>query len=483
MPISSAEEINVSLFDIEAAIYSLKWKSGSGPDKLKPLVIKMCASAIVWPIWLLYQKSFESGRIADALKVSRIVPIYKKKGSKVEIKNYRVIAIQSIVTKIHEIAVKRKITERIAPQLSNAQHGFRNKRSVVTNLLNLSTLAFKAFECSSQLDTFYGDFKTAFDTVCIRLLIAKISRFGFGSKTAKWLCEFMRGRTNFVQIDSVTSRHYTSASGVPPGSSLGPELFAMFIDDVAEVIAFATALLFADDMKLSAIIYEGSDFFRMQSDIDKVMEWCSSNRLYFNKEKCLIFSAYCDNTTFIEHTYRMDGHVIKTVEEVRDLGILIDRWFHFGHHIEQLTMKCRQLVGSIKHYSNGNFTLETQRILYLAYVRSRLEYASAIWNPMAKIYKDDIESIQKQFVIYLLDSRRNSTSYRLAPYEDRCRQVKLQRLDLRRTVADAVLAFDIYKRNINDSSILSKFVPSESNYNLRGTTLRLLIKPRFRVST
>lgn len=74
----------------------------------------------------------------------------------------------------------------------------------------------------------------------------------------------------------------------------------------------------------------------------------------------------------------MDQHCIERVEEIRDLGILIDRRFHFGHHIEQMSIKCRQLIGCIKHYSNGNFTLETQRILYVAYVRSRLEFASTI---------------------------------------------------------------------------------------------------------
>lgn len=144
-----------------------------------------------------------------------------------------------------------------------------------------------------------------------------------------------------------------------------------------------------------------------------------------------------------------------------------------------MTMKCRQTVGCIKHFSNGNFTKETQRILYVAYVRSRLEFASPIWNPSAQMYKDDIESIQKQFVIYLLESRRNATTYRLAPYEDRCKLLKLQSLEKRRTVADAMLAFDIYKRNISDDLISPKFVRNDRNaYDLRESTLQLLVEPR-----
>lgn len=230
VPIDGAEDIQLSLFDIEAAIHSLDWKSGAGPDEIKPSVIKMCASTIAWPIWLLYQKTVDIGKIAAAMKVSRIVAVYKRKGDKTDVKNHRVVAIQGTVLKIHEIAVKRKINEIIQPFVTSAQHGFRNKRSVVSNLLGLSILAHNAFERRSQLDVFYGDYKTAFDTVVIRLLIIKLARFGVGKKTARWIWQFLTGRTNYVQIGVFKSRVFESPSGVPPGSSIGPSMFIVFIN-------------------------------------------------------------------------------------------------------------------------------------------------------------------------------------------------------------------------------------------------------------
>lgn len=149
VPTCDAEEINLTIFDIEAAIQVLDWDSGAGPDEIKPSVIKMCASTVAWPIWLLYQKSFDTGKIAVASKASRIVPVYKRKGDRADIENHRVIAIQTIVMKIHEIAVKRKISEKVQPQLRDAQHDFRNGKSVVTNLLCLSIFVrvFKSTGC------------------------------------------------------------------------------------------------------------------------------------------------------------------------------------------------------------------------------------------------------------------------------------------------------------------------------------------------
>lgn len=478
-PLPNAIDVNITLYDIESAIHSIKWKSGAGPDELSPFVIKMCASAIVWPIWLLLQKSIDVGKIPEALKMSRVTPVHKK-GDKANVTNYRVIAISSIIMKIHEIAMKQRLSLIVEPQLSNAQHGFRPGRSVVTNLLNLSMLAHKAFEKANQIDVFYGDFKTAFDTVWLRRLVEKIASFNVGSKTAKWLCEFVTSRKNFVKIGKMKSRVYSSPSGVPAGSTLGPLLFTMFINDIVDVVEFVIILLFADDIKAVLEIREvngRNNASLLQRDINNLMRWCALNRLFFNISKCVIFSAYRDNARFIDVTYTMNDQSIERRDEIRDLGVLLDRRFTFGHHIEQITIKCRQLVGCIKRYSNGNFTKDTQRILYLAYVRSRLEFASIIWNPYLDIYIEDIESIQKQFVIYLLESRRNAFSFRLSPYNERCKLVDLENLELRRKTADAVFAFDIYSGNINDVNITSKFVHINNDYSLRNTTVSLLEEP------
>lgn len=283
-----------------------------------------------------------------------------------------------------------------------------------------------------------------------------------------------------MQIGAVKSRIYKSPSGVPPGSSLGPEMFTIFINDIVDVIKHAKPLLFADDIKLALIIQNHGDALRMQRDIDSVSEWCNVNRLHFNKDKCYVFSIYRDNTQFIDTMYTLDDHVMERKDEVCDLGVWVNRKFHMGQHIELTAIKSRQVTGCIKHYSNGNFTKETQRILYTAYVRSRLEFASTIWNPASGVYIDDIESIQKQFVIYLLESRRNASSYRLAPYEDRCKQVKLQSLELRRKLADSVLAYDIYKNIVRDNLISSKFVIcGDTEYDLRDSTVKLLKEPRY----
>lgn len=472
----TSKEINVTLFDVEWAVNSLKWKGGMGADEISSFVIKMCADSIVWPIWLLFQKTFETGIIPERLKTSRVVPVFKK-GDKNDVTNYRMVAISSTILKIFERAIKIKLMLIIEPKLSNAQHGFRPKRSITTNLLNLSIVAHEAFRKGKQIDVFYGDFKNAFDRVWHRRLIEKLSKFNVGVKTAKWLCEFVVGRKNYVKIGNVTSRIYNSSSGVPAGSILGPILFSVYINDLVDVVKYGFMLLFADDVKICKEIADANDSRMLQEDINNIIAWCETNRLYFNDKKCAIFTA-SRSASFITTNYYIGDYSVERKDEIRDLGIILDRKFTFGAHIETITANARQMIGYIKHVSNGNFTIETQKILYLAYVRSKLEFGSVIWSPKQSIYRDDIESVQKQFVIYLLESRRRATSFRLAPYTERCKLLKIQSLEMRRSIFDALLAYDIFVRNVNDSFINSNIVMSQPSRRLRR--VRLVDEPYYR---
>lgn len=74
----------------------------------------------------------------------------------------------------------------INPKLSNAQPGLRPRRSILSNVMNLSIAALDVFANRQQLDVFYGDFENAFDKVVHLILLGEFWKFVVGMKTAKW---------------------------------------------------------------------------------------------------------------------------------------------------------------------------------------------------------------------------------------------------------------------------------------------------------
>lgn len=450
-------EVNLTMLDIEKAIKTLEYKSSAGPDNISPIIIKRCADVMVWPLWILHQKSMELGQISSKLKVSRVVPVYKKKGKKTDVKNYRIIAISSVIMRIYESAIQLKLLSYLNPRLTNAQHGFRPKRSITTNLMNLSIAAHDAFSKRRQLDVFYGDFENAFDKLWHRILIVKMKSFGIGKKTARWFYEFVDGREFFVKIGNFVSRIYRSTSGVPAGSILGPTLFLVGVNDIANCVINAIVLLFADDIKLAMMVNSMADVRCLQSDINNVLQWSQRNRLPFNLAKCEIITLTRGNDPYMAE-YLMGSHVIERKNEIRDLGIMVDTRFTFIAHVERMITKARQTMGYIKMISKGQFGTRTLKVLYTSYVRSKLEFGSVIWDPYQTTYSDDIESCQKQFVMYALGDTNRIPPYRILPYEQRCKTLGLDTLAMRRMQANSMIAFDLYSKRIDDRNIEKNFI-------------------------
>ena len=62
--------------------------------------------------------------------------------------------------------------------LRNTQHGFRNKRSCLTNLLDFLHDVFNCYDDSKAVDIIYLDFQKAFDKVPHKRLLIKLKAHG-----------------------------------------------------------------------------------------------------------------------------------------------------------------------------------------------------------------------------------------------------------------------------------------------------------------
>lgn len=344
--------------------------------------------------------------------------------------------------------------------------------------MGLSIAAHDAFSRGNQLDVFYGDFEKAFDRVSHPILLKKLVTFVLGTITLKWIAAFLHNRGNYVKIGNNKSYIFNAGSGVGAGTSLGPLLFLLFINDItSRVKCKGTKIsLFADDVKMYIEITSHVDVLKLKLDIARLAEWCRENKLNLNIDKCFIISLKRTNN-HISAKYMIDGRDITRVEEIRDLGVLVDSRMNFISHIENTVAAARQTLGYIKWLSSGRFHMNTLKLLFTSYVRSKLEFAAAIWDPYQANYKSDIESIQKQFLLYLLGDNIRRPPFRIAPYTERCKLVQLQPLHSRRLMAKISLGYDILWREI-DPTISSKLIKCNSGRTLRHN--RILVEAPYR---
>ena len=92
----------------------------------------------------------------------------------------------------------------------------------------------------------FCDISKAFDKVWHRGLLFKLRQNGIKGKLLAWISNYLSSRKQRVKINSATSSLLSVNAGVPQVSVLGPLIFLVYVNDIAENL-LSLVRLFADD--------------------------------------------------------------------------------------------------------------------------------------------------------------------------------------------------------------------------------------------
>jgi hypothetical protein len=140
----------------------------------------------------------------------------------------------------------------------------------------------------------------------------------------------------------------------------------------------------------------------------------------------------------------------------------------FRELIDSVVNKGPAMFGFIKRLSQEFRDLCTLKVLYVTYVRSKLEYANCVWQPFYVTHIKRIERIQEKFIKHALRQFRWNVNLDLPPQENRCRVLVMDTLKKRRDVARVLLVFDLLSAKIDSPKLLSLINLSVPSYQTRG---------------
>ena len=87
--------------------------------------------------------------------------------------------MQSVLPKLLDKFVSRRIGEICVGSINRNQYGFVRNRSTLSNLLEYRVFLSEAQESGGQVDSVYTDYSKAFDRVYHGLLKGKLIKWGF----------------------------------------------------------------------------------------------------------------------------------------------------------------------------------------------------------------------------------------------------------------------------------------------------------------
>ena len=126
---------------------------------------------------------------------------------------------------------------------------------------------------------------------------------------------------------------------MPQGSTLGPLLFLIYVNDMKNCSNLLKFIQFADD---TTLMYRNKSIEQLNSTLEiegnKVAKWLHANRLILNLNKThsMLFTNKLGNLTLhlkIENIY------LENKVETCFLGVLIDKKLSWKPHIQHISNK------------------------------------------------------------------------------------------------------------------------------------------------
>ena len=94
------------------------------------------------------------------------------------------------------------------------------------------------------------DLSKAFDTVDHLILLSKLEHYGIRSMLLEWFQNYLSSSQQFFSINGKSSKKSPVICGAPQGSTLGPLLFLIYINDISNSSKPHQVILLADDTNL-----------------------------------------------------------------------------------------------------------------------------------------------------------------------------------------------------------------------------------------
>ena len=376
------------------------------PNKL----IKIASKQLSVPFTFIYNKSITLGVVPDIFKISRVTPIYKN-GNITDPMNYRPISILTAFSKVLEKIVYNQMILFLEKHkiLFPYQFGFRKGYSTEQAILEMTDSVKTAIDQKQLTCGVFLDFSKAFDTVNHQILLSKLDKYGFRGIPHSWFTDYLTNCKQFVKVGEAESNKLQMLCGVLQGSTLGPLLFLLYINDISNCSDKLSFRIFADD---TSVFYSCQNVNEleivMNDEIQALLKYCTINKLSVNFKK----------TNFIvfrspkRKNIKIHLKNITQANHVKYLGVYLDEYFNWEHQIKHINIKVNKNVGIIsklRHYVD----LKMLKQLYYSLIYPYLNYGIMSWgntytSKLTKIHTKQNKCLRN---IFFAHWRENASPY------------------------------------------------------------------------
>ena len=346
--ISEVNSINTSPIEVAKIMRGLK-KSNLSHCGIPGKFISLIATPLSFALSKLFNNLFVEGIFPSIWKISHVTAVFKYKGKKSDVANYRPISLLPTLSKICESIIHKRLLDHCLENdiITLKQAAYLQGDSTVQQLIYIVDKIKKQWTKGNITHGIFLDVKSAFDKVWHKGLLAKLSQIGVGGEMHTILTSYLAGRQQAVVVDGHVSSVKPITAGVPQGSRLGPLLFIIYINDIIDDIE-SDILIFADDTSMLA---NGKTIEEtratLERDLARIESWAKKWKVSFGADKSeeLIFSRH--DIPF-SASLSLHNEEIKRVKMHKHLGIYLSEKLDWSHQIHYVCLRANRKLAVLK---------------------------------------------------------------------------------------------------------------------------------------
>jgi Reverse transcriptase (RNA-dependent DNA polymerase) len=237
----------------------------------------------------------------------------------------------------------------LSASIDRLQSAYRRFHSTETAPLKVTDDIYAAFNDGQSTLLVALDLSAAFDCIDHGTLVDRLRHtFGLAGAALDWIRSYLCDRSAFVGIDRHSSSFVSVDTGVLQKSSLGPQMFSMYIAPLASLIqSFGIRYhQYADDTQLYIAISKENVSVRLnilERCIAAVHEWLLLNGLALNpvKSDFVQFSpARCRSRVSDVAAANVSSVPVHPSSTIKSLGVTLDCHLSFDQQVNNVRKNC-----------------------------------------------------------------------------------------------------------------------------------------------
>ena len=410
-PIEPFDLIEVTEEEVYKTVMSLSSKSSLGPDGVSNKILKNIIPFIIKELTICINKSFMEASFPLSLKVSKITPIFKS-GDRTDPNNWRPINNLSPFSKTYEQLFMIQVTEQLTRNeiIDPRQFGFRSFHSTIHPLLITKNyieteLRNKKYVCLIGLDLLKA-FECVKTDGCLQ---NKITYYSKNKKITNWVDSYYTDRVQFTNWEKCNSDKVKNHEiSIVQGSSLGPKIFNLYINDLPKISKLQT-ILFADDSNF-LLANENAEELNKQinKELIKIKDYFNCNGLSISIKKTSFMIFTPKNRKKVKLDIKIGNESIQESKEIKFLGVIIDNKLNFSSHFNKVYDKVKKGLNGLIMVKN-QLSQSAKLNVYHSLIHSHLDYCAMIW--IANISKKQLKMlkvIQKKAIRIVFGTKYNA---------------------------------------------------------------------------